>query len=339
MSEIRTHDEVEAAAWDAFAVAHSTTPYPQTTRHAEYARACYGLTPLYYADRTEDARLQCLLLVDEANATLKWSSGPLFSGDSGSFASLAGAFVERVRDLRCRIRSTTSIELNGLHALLACNDLLRHTRAGGIADTLGAMIKKDLTTDVWESAVYRSAGKKRKTRAIVDKSKRDGITVVCAGDGLPFGTEEAYLRHYRQLMESGFARNGVETQDAEAAARAILFQDQRGESRTFFALFGKEVVACLNLAVAGEEAYLRKLAHTGSNEAGYSGATYQAMMAAAEWAQGAGLRTMNLTLVRLAPDRKTRNIRQFKTRFGGTARPIFEFSGRFRTEDPRPERP
>jgi hypothetical protein len=43
---------------------------------------------------------------------------------------------------------------------------------------------------------------------------------------------------------------------------------------------------------------------------------------------------MNLTLVRLAPDQKTRNIRQFKTRFGGTARPIFEFSGCFRAVSP-----
>jgi hypothetical protein len=330
MGESKTHEEVDAVAWDAFAVAHSTTPYPQTTRHAEYARACYGLTPIYYSDRVEDGRLQCLLLMDEARATVKWSCGPVLSGDSASFSHLTGAFVERVRGLQCRIRSTTSLELGGLHALLACNDLLRHTRSAGIADNLGAMIKKDLTADVWESAVYRSAGKKRKTKAIVEKSKRDGISVACVDDGLPFGAEEAYLRHYRDLMEAGFARNAVETQNAEAAALAILEQDRRGESRTFFALFGKEVVACLNLAIAGEEAYLRKLAHTGSNEAGYSGATYQAMMAAAEWAQSAGLRTMNLTLVRLAPDRKTRNIRQFKTRFGGTARPVFEFSGAFR---------
>jgi hypothetical protein len=334
MSGLKTHDEVDAATWDAFAVAHSTTPYPQSTRHAEYARACYGLTPVYYAHQIDDARLQCLLLMDEARATIKWSCGPVLSGDSGSFAHLTGAFVERVRDLRCRIRSTTSVELDGLNALLACNDLLRHTRSAGLADHLGAMIKKDLTADVWESAVYRSAGKKRKTKAIVDKSKRDGISVACAGDGLPFGVEEAYLRHYRDLMQAGFARNGVETQDADAAARAILEQDRRGESRTFFALFGNAVVACLNIAIAGDEAYLRKLAHTGSNEAGFSGATYQALMAAAEWAQGAGLRTMNLTLARLAPDRKTRNIRQFKTRFGGTPRPVFEFSGRMDVDGP-----
>lgn len=336
MSRLDTHQDIDAAVWDAFAIAHSTTPYPQTTRHAEYARACYGLRPLYYAHEIEDARLQCLLLVDESKATVKWSCGPVLSGDSGAFARLTGAFVEAVRDLRCRVRSTTSIELDGLHALLVCNDLLCHTRSAGIADNLGAMIKKDLTTDVWEGAVYRSAGKKRKTKAIVDKSRRDGISVACADHGLPFGVEEAYLRHYRDLMRSGFARNGIETQDAEAAARAILDQDQRGESRTFFALFGSEVVACLNIAIAGDEAYLRKLAHTGSNEAGYSGATYQAMMAAAEWARGAGLRTMNLTNVRLAPDRKTRNIRQFKTRFGGTARPVFEFSDRTHAADPRP---
>lgn len=329
-----TYAEIDEADWNAFAIAHATTPYPQTTLHAQYASACYGLKPIYYSDQVEDAKLQCLLLMDEAKATLKWSSGPLLSGDSATFDRLTGAFVETIRNLRCRIRSTISFELEGMHALLVCKDLLAHTRSAGIGDTLGAMIKKDLTVDLWENAIYRSAGKRRKTRAIVDKAVRDGITVACLGEGLPFGAEEAYLQHYRGLMEAGFARHGVETQNAEAAASAILEQDLRGNSRTFFALSGGDVVACLNIAIAGEEAYLRKLVHTGSNETGHSGATYQAMMAAAEWAQGAGLRTMNLTLARLTPDRKTRNIRQFKTRFGGTARPVFEFSDPARTEVP-----
>lgn len=321
-------DEVDAGAWDEFVVQHATTPYPQTTLHAQYAHACYGLTPTYYGEQLDDARLQCLVLVDESRRRVKWSGGPVLSGDSGAYGRLTGAFVAWVRSLGCRIRSTTVQELSSLDAMLVCSELLAHTRAAGIDDSLAAMVKKELDGDLWENAVYRSGGRKRKTRAIVDKSLREGVVIASGVEELPFGAEEAYLGHYRRLMDAGFARNEIDGQDSSATAKAFMVQDARGASRTFFALSGKEVVACLNFAISGSEAYLRKLAHAGS-----SGATYQAMMAAAEWAQSQGLRTLNLTKIRLTADQKTRNLRQYKTRFGGTVHPIAELSERPRRGD------
>src|SRR6185312_8530693 len=162
--------EIAPSGWDDFVVRNSETPYPQTTLNARYTTACYGLTPIYCSAELADSRLQCLVFVNQARKILKWSCGPVLTGDSAQFGELTGLFIDWVSRQKCRIRTSTSVEICTLKSLLAANELLSHARQARMEDRLGALVKKDLTGDIWESAVYRSAGKKRKTKGLVDKS-------------------------------------------------------------------------------------------------------------------------------------------------------------------------
>jgi hypothetical protein len=187
------------------------------------------------------------------------------------------------------------------------------------------MIKKDLTDDIWDSAMYCSGGKKRKTKHIVSKAIKDGIKVFSNSYETPIDQEKLYVDYYAHLIEQGFTRNDVSGQSALGAALSIMEQDRAGLSKTFFAFHNENLLACLNFAKAGSEVYLRKLAHAGNMHGKSTGATYYAMMAAAEWAKSESFATFNITNVRLGMDEKVKKLRQYKTRFGGEVIPIYEF--------------
>lgn len=319
---VQNECEVNALAWDRFVVENSSTPYSQTTMHGQYSKSCYGHTPLYVHIDLEKAKLRCLVLFSEAQNTVKWANGPVTWGSADLISDLVELFLGWLCDLKVRVRNAACLELNSVRSISVCNELLVNAARYRIEPSMAIMVKKSLTQDIWENATYRSGGKKRKTRHIVTRAGKDGISI-CAGIEEYTGDHERlYLDHYRSLIEQGYERNQVTNQDALGACRLLMMQDQQNSSKTFFAFKQDELMACLNFATVGSEAYLRKLAHNTAS----SGATYMAMMSAAQWAQTRGLTTLNLTNVRLGMDEKVRNIRQYKTRFGGEVIPIYEFS-------------
>ncbi|MCA6221530.1 hypothetical protein [Photorhabdus antumapuensis] len=326
MLVVQNHSEVNAIEWNTFMVHHSSTPYPQTTIHAEYVQQCYSALPLYITIQSERAELRCLIFINKKRGTVTWYCGPVIKGTSVVISILVDRFLRWITQFGFPIRNASCIEMTSLQAILTSNEILNHAGQYNITSTLATLIKIRLDCNIWEQAIYRTGGKKRKIKNLVLKSVRDGVEVSSSSEFLPQEESVLYMEKYKALMERGFQRNAITQQDASGACKILLSQDKKGDSKTFFAFKGKDVLACLNFAIIGSEAYLRKLVYDDRSYLSNSGVTYHAMMTAAEWAQSQKLKTLNLTSVRLSKDDKTRRMRQYKTRFGGTILPIYEFS-------------
>lgn len=326
MHLVHSHTEVDSEAWNNFMISYSDTPYPQSTYYGQYVVACYNSKPVYVSINLDDAWLKCLVLINENENSVKWSCGPVISGKYHNVPQLINLFFEWVLSLKLRIKKANFTMNNSLHSLSMANQFMTAVHSNGLRMTLSSLIKKDLTSDIWLDAFYFSGGKKRKINNIIERVKREGVSIVSYSGDAVSSVEGFYREHYCKAILQGYERNLIQNQSAQNAVDVIINQDRMGISRSFFALNDEDVLCCLNLVKIGNECYLRKLAF--NRQSGYKdpGSSYYAMMTAAEWGRSLGLHTLNLSIARLSEDDKTCNIRRYKNRFGKMIVPLYELT-------------
>ncbi len=318
--------EVNALEWNNFICLHSSTPYPQSTFHGEYSMACYGYTPVYVSIDIQGSLLRCLVLINEPAGTVKWSCGPVISGDCLHNPLLIKIFFDWLASLNLCIKKASFLAENTFERLSTCNQIFDYAQTNNLRISLSTLLKKELTNDLWLDAVYHSGGKKRKVKHIVDRVKRDNVNVITCSGNTAIAREEMYRVHYLSAINQGFERNKIYNQSAFNAVESIFSQDRAGISRSFFTVIDDVLLSCLNIVILGTECYLRKLAFNQHSHYRDPGSSYYAMMKAAEWAKSQGLATFNLSIVRLSTDLKTSRLRQYKSRFGKKIVPLYELS-------------
>ncbi|MDE9541066.1 hypothetical protein [Xenorhabdus bovienii] len=270
------------------------------------------------------AVLKCLLVINPQKNSARWLNGPVICAPVEDIYPIMELFCEWVISQSFKIVNASTPELNNFQSLYISNKIISLTNVLPIEISLSAVIKKELTGDIWDETGYRSGGKKRKLKTIINRVIKDGIKVISDPDDYPYDSKEMYLKFYAKLLSDGYEYNNISGQDAFKAAEILMLQDRLGHSKTFFAFNHNVLVCCMNFAIMGNEIYLRKLAI--NREVKDSGASYYTMMVVAEWAKSHNFKTLNLTTTRLTLHGKDKNLRQYKSRFGGKVYPIYELS-------------
>ncbi|MCA9649172.1 MAG: GNAT family N-acetyltransferase [Myxococcales bacterium] len=312
-------ESVASGEWNEFVTRNASCPHSQSVAFAEYVKECRGWRPTFLTAEADGGVARLLVFDDARRSSRTWTFGPVHQGPSASQPACMRLIAHWVLRDGHAVRRASTAPVDESHAAAGAFELSAVLAEREVAANLAGTLHIVLDDHLWTRASWRSSGKRRTVESVVRRCEQRGVTVQTS-------LEHDLRRSYERMLVESFQRNTVTDQDAAAATQIMASQDRQRKSVSFLAERRGEALAAINVAFTGTEAYLRKLVYSERCRELRLGATDLVIMRALEWSRRHGMGVFHFPLVRLASDRKTRDLRRFKLRFGGVFRPIVEYS-------------